>query len=72
MTALLHDLLLALTIACAIPAALGLIEALLAWRSRRTTYRGLPHPDCVSERNRRALAAYRNNARAHSGLRERA
>lgn len=66
------SLLVCMTIACAIPAALGLIEVLLAWRSRRTTYHGLPHPDCVSERNRRALAAYRNNARAHSGLRERA
>lgn len=53
MTALLHDLLLALTIACAIPAALGLIEALLAWRSRRTTYRGLPldEPEEPEERD---------------------
>ena len=66
------SLLVCMTIACAIPAALGLIEALLAWRSRRTAYRGLPRPDGVSERNHRALAAYRNNARAYSGLRERA
>ena len=66
------SLLVCMTIACAIPAALGLIEALLAWRSSRTAYRGLPYPDTVSERNRRALAAYRNNARAYSGLRERA
>ena len=66
------QLILALTIACAIPAVLGVIEVALAWYERRTAYRGLPRPDGVSERNHRALAAYRNNARAHSGLRERA
>ena len=66
------SLLVCMTIACAIPAALGLIEVLLAWRSRRTAYRGLPRPDGVSERNRRALAAYRTTPARTQGLRERA
>ena len=47
------------------------VEAGIAWwQSRRPHI--LPPPDSVSERNRRALAAYRNNARAYSGLRDRA
>ena len=47
----------------------GIVLALSDRRAMRRQYRGLPPPDCVSERNRRALAAYRNNARAYSGLR---
>lgn len=55
----------------------GLLVLLLAIEAFVTWYQGwrphiLPPPDSLSERNRRALAAYRNNARAHSGLRERA
>jgi len=52
-------------------AVLLAIEAGIAWYQAHRPHI-LPPPDCVSERNRRALAAYRNNARAHSGLRERA
>jgi len=44
------------------------IEAGIAWWQTRRPHI-LPPPDSVSERNRRALAAYRNNARAYSGLR---
>ena len=55
----------------ALLAVLLAVEAGIAWWQARRPHI-LPPPDSVSERNRRALAAYRNNARAYSGLRERA
>lgn len=61
------DLLVCLTIACAIPAALGAIEVVLAWCSRRTAYRNLPAPDSPDLRVKRAMDAYRA-ANSHRGL----
>lgn len=66
---LLQSWLLLLTLACAVPALLGAIEVLLCWLQRRSAFRGLPSPDTPDLRVRRALAAYRANARAYSGLR---
>ena len=58
-----------LLVCCAgLLALLLAIEAGIAWWQTRRPHI-LPPPDSVSERNRRALAAYRNNARAYSGLR---
>lgn len=66
------DLLTCLVIACALPAVLGLLEVVLAHIQRKRAYRSLPAPDCPRDRAQRALTAYRNNARAYSGLRDRA
>ena len=63
------DLLWCLTIACAIPAALGLFEVAVCWWQRRTAYRGLPAWDSPDERVRRALSAYRASG-SYRGLRQ--
>lgn len=61
------QLIFALTVACAIPAALGAIEVVLAWCSRRTAYRNLPAPDSPDLRVKRAMDAYRA-ANSYRGL----
>lgn len=66
---LLRDWLLVLTLACAVPAALGVIEVVLCWHQRRTAYRGLPAPDLPDLRARRAVEAYERNQAAMKGLR---
>lgn len=62
------DLLVCLTIACAIPAALGICEAVLAHIQRERSFRGLPEYDSPDHRVRRAMAAYRA-AGSYRGLR---
>lgn len=68
MSAMLHDLLVCLTIACGIPAGLGILEAILAHIQRERAYRGLPEYDSPDARVRRAMAAYRA-ASSYRGLR---
>jgi len=60
------QLILALTIACAIPAVLGVIEVALAWYERRTAYRGLPAPPRTA---RERADEYARNQAAWKGLR---
>lgn len=66
---LLHALLVVFTLACTVPAALGLIEVLLCWYQRRTAFRGLPAPDLPDLRVRRSVEAYERNQAAAKALR---